>query len=246
MPSDSRFRRINFAAGACFSMKIASTAPRLIASMPTAPVPAKTSRKREPARDGAKILNSVSRKRSDVGRSASPLSDLSKRERYFPAIIRMCSSDFREVVAALPLAGELAEDALKGGRLLRVFGKGEGFCSCQFQEFFVAEGVGDVEAEVAGWAGTEEFAGAAEEEIGFGDFEAVGGADHGFEAGAGLFRHASGADEDAMGFGGAAADASPTPPPWSSSTPSASASPSSTSSGDASAAELVELGEAEA
>ena len=65
-----------------------------------------------------------------------------------------------------------------------------------------------MEAEVAGLARAEKFAGAAEEEIGFGDFEAVGGADHGFEAGARFFRHADGADQDAVGFCGAAADAS--------------------------------------
>jgi hypothetical protein len=35
-------------------------------------------------------------------------------------------------------------------------------------------------------AGAEKFAGAAEEEIGFGDFETVGGTHHGFGAGAGF------------------------------------------------------------
>lgn len=92
--------------------------------------------------------------------------------------------------------------------LALVFGDSEGFAAGYFEEIFVAYGVGDVEAKVAGLAGAEKFAGAAKEEIGFGDFETVGGADHGFEAGAGFFRHANGADEDAMGFGGAAADAS--------------------------------------
>ena len=76
-----------------------------------------------------------------------------------------------------------------------------------------------MEAEVAGLAGAEKFAGASKEKIGFGDFEAVGGADHGFEAGAGFVSHAKRGDEDAMGFLRAAADAS---------------------------AKLVELGEAEA
>ena len=65
-----------------------------------------------------------------------------------------------------------------------------------------------MEAEVAGLAGAEKFAGAAQEEIGFGDFESVGGADHGFETGAGLVGHAHRSDEDAVGFRGAAADAS--------------------------------------
>jgi hypothetical protein len=64
--------------------------------------------------------------------------------------------------------------------LVGVFSDGEGFAAGYFEEIFVAEGVGDVEAEVAGLAGAKKFAGAAEEEIGFGDFETVGGADHGF------------------------------------------------------------------
>ena len=94
-------------------------------------------------------------------------------------------ADAGEVVAALPFGGELAEEALHGVLLGGIGGQGEGFAAGKFEEFAVAEGIGDVEAEVAGLAGAEKFAGAAEEEIGFGDFEAVGGAHHGFEAGAG-------------------------------------------------------------
>jgi len=95
------------------------------------------------------------------------------------------SADAGEVVAALPFGGELAEEALHGVLLGGVGGEGEGFAAGEFEEFFVAQGVGDVEAEVARLVGAKKFAGAAEEEIGFGDFEAVGGAHHGFEAGAG-------------------------------------------------------------
>jgi hypothetical protein len=112
------------------------------------------------------------------------------------------------VVAALPFGGELTEEALEGRGLLCVVGESEGFAAGDLEEIFVADGVGDVKAEVAGLAGAEKFAGTAEKEIGFGDFETVGGADHGFEAGAGFFGHANGTDEDAVGFGGAAADAS--------------------------------------
>ncbi len=89
------------------------------------------------------------------------------------------------MVAALPFGGELAEEALHGVLLRGIGSEGEGFAAGEFEEFAVAQGIGDVEAEVAGLAGTEKFAGAAEEEIGFGDFEAVGGAYHGFEACAG-------------------------------------------------------------
>ena len=94
-------------------------------------------------------------------------------------------ADAGEVIAALPFGGELAEEALHGVLLGGIGGQGEGFAAGEFEEFLIAQRVGDVEAEVAGLAGAEKFAGAAEEEIGFGDFEAVGGANHGFEAGAG-------------------------------------------------------------
>ena len=95
------------------------------------------------------------------------------------------SADAGEVVAALPLGGELAEKALHGVLLRVIGGEGEGFAAGEFEELAVAQGIGDVEAEVAGLACTKKFAGAAEEKIGFGDFETVGGAHHSFEAGAG-------------------------------------------------------------
>src|SRR5229473_8261563 len=93
------------------------------------------------------------------------------------------STNAGEMVAALPFGGELAEEALHGVLLRVVGGQSEGFAAGEFEEFAVAQGIGNVEAEVAGLAGAEKFAGAAEEEIGFGDFETVGGADHGLEAG---------------------------------------------------------------
>src|SRR5882724_11392851 len=54
-----------------------------------APVPANKSRKREPTTRAPRILNKVSRKRSLVGRSASPFSDFNCRERNVPATIRI-------------------------------------------------------------------------------------------------------------------------------------------------------------
>ncbi len=95
------------------------------------------------------------------------------------------SADTGEVVAALPFGGELAEEALHGVLLGGIGSEGEGFAAGEFEEFAIAKWIGDVEAQVAGLAGTEKFAGAPEEEIGFGDFETIGRADHGFEAGAG-------------------------------------------------------------
>src|SRR6266446_2587008 len=74
-------------------MNTACAAPRLRASMPTAPVPAKMSRKREPEILGARTLKRVSRRRSLVGRRAMPLRDFRMRLRYLPAITRICLRD---------------------------------------------------------------------------------------------------------------------------------------------------------
>ena len=83
------------------------------------------------------------------------------------------SADAGEVVAALPFRGELAEETLHGVVLRGIGGEGKGFAAGEFEEFAIAQGIGDVEAKVAGLAGAEEFAGAAELQVGFGDFESV-------------------------------------------------------------------------
>src|SRR6267154_384258 len=70
-------------------MNTTFAAPRLSASIPIAPVPAKRSAKRAPEILGAKTLNKVSRKRSLVGRSARPFKLLRMRLRYVPAMTRM-------------------------------------------------------------------------------------------------------------------------------------------------------------
>jgi hypothetical protein len=59
-------------AGRARSMKVACAAPRLRASMPTAPEPAQMSRNRLPLTQGARMLKSVSRNRSEVGLTFSP------------------------------------------------------------------------------------------------------------------------------------------------------------------------------
>src|SRR5262245_63134999 len=51
------------------SMKVTCRAPRDSASMPIAPDPAQTSAKRASSIRGARMLKSVSRKRSEVGRT---------------------------------------------------------------------------------------------------------------------------------------------------------------------------------
>src|SRR5258707_9829568 len=57
--------------------------------MPTAPEPAQRSRNRAPLTRGARILKSVSRRRSEVGRVSNDGGLFSLRPRYFPAMIRM-------------------------------------------------------------------------------------------------------------------------------------------------------------
>src|SRR5687768_17381982 len=66
-------------------------APRLRASMPTAPVPAYASIHTESASGGepvASTLKSVSRRRSEVGRTFASGGDFSRRLRNFPAMTR--------------------------------------------------------------------------------------------------------------------------------------------------------------
>jgi len=64
-----------------------------------------------------------------------------------------------------------------------------------------------VETENAGLAGAEKFAGAAEFQVSFGDFETVARAHHGVKAGAGFVGHTHGADQNAVRFLRAPADA---------------------------------------
>ena len=74
-----------------FQQKSLHVAPRLRASMPTAPEPAYRSRKVAPATRGASTLKSVSRSRSLVGRVSRPLGAASGRERNSPAMTRIAS-----------------------------------------------------------------------------------------------------------------------------------------------------------
>src|SRR5579871_529893 len=112
------------------------------------------------------------------------------------------------MIAALPMRGKGAKDLvefrIRGGR----FGEGKGFAAGELENFAIAEWIGDVKAEVAGLACAEKFAGAAKKKVGFGDFEAVGSADHGFKACFGVFVHVARSYEYAMRFCGAAAYAS--------------------------------------
>src|SRR5690242_17130049 len=70
------------------SEKRTEAAPRLKASMPTAPVPANRSHQFESSRSPAMILNSASLTRSVMGRVVSPGTDFNFLPLAFPAMTR--------------------------------------------------------------------------------------------------------------------------------------------------------------
>ena len=120
-------------------------------------------------------------------------------------------SGFHEAVAALPLVFEAVPDGGDfGGREGGVGLSGEafGFGFGEFKEGAVAEEVGDAELGEAGLARAEELAGAALLEVELGEFEAVLRGDHGIEADVGLFGDLVAGHQNAVAFGGSAADAS--------------------------------------
>src|SRR5438445_7255380 len=73
-------------------MNVTSAAPRLRASMPSAPVPANPSSTRALAMRGARMLNSVSRSLSDVGLSPSHVGAFRRRPFNDPAITRIIAA----------------------------------------------------------------------------------------------------------------------------------------------------------
>src|SRR5215467_4629233 len=208
MPSSARFSLISRAAARSFSTKTTCAAPRLTASIPTAPVPANRSRKRAPSTRGPRILNRVSRSMSLVGRMRSLLRGFNCRERNVPAMMRMAisSADAGQLIAALPCGGQRTKRSLQFFLPLRLFGQPERFPAPVFQKLLVAERVRYVKSHLGGLPGAEKFAGAANLQVGFGDFESVPGAHHGFQARPRLVGHAAGSHQHAVGFMNAAAD----------------------------------------
>src|SRR5215472_13612233 len=179
--SDSRFFLINVTAGACFSMNTTFRAPRLNASMPTAPVPANRSTKKAPATRSPRMLKRVSRKRSLVGRSAMPLGLFKCRLRYFPAITRInarTSPDVCQMIPPLPLGWENPQYFPQ-----RIFfvGQREGFFASEFQQLPVAQRIRHVKSQLARLFRTEKFSGPAQLQIRFGNFETVVGAHQGLQ-----------------------------------------------------------------
>ena len=65
------------------------------------------------------------------------------------------STDAGEMIAALPFSREHAQNALELITLEGIFGKRESFLAGQFEQFTVAQRVGNMKAEIAGLANPE-------------------------------------------------------------------------------------------
>src|SRR5476649_2631012 len=176
------------------STNVTRVAPRLSASMPTAPVPAKPSSTVAPAIRGARMLNSVSRSLSDVGRSPSHVGAFSRRPFNEPAITRIrfarlkgsrsygpappaphASSNLDELEALFPARQELVHARGVGQRLRK---PARGLLLRRVQHLAIADEIDHPERRQAGLARAEEIAGAAQPEIALRDLEAVGRVGH--------------------------------------------------------------------
>jgi hypothetical protein len=111
IPRERRLSRIIPIARALRSMRTTRFAPRLNASMPTAPLPAYASKNVLPSSVGANTLNSASRSRSGVGRTARPGTLFSVRLRSRPEITLKLSTHLDQPVSALPVLLNVPDDA---------------------------------------------------------------------------------------------------------------------------------------
>src|SRR5476649_2202735 len=169
------------------STNVTRVAPRLSASMPTAPVPAKPSSTVAPAIRGARMLNSVSRSLSDVGRSPSHVGALRRRPFSDPAMTRNRLPDHQitqlpdldEAEALFPARQELVHARRVGQRLRE---PARGLLLRRVQHVAIADEIDHPERRQAGLARAEEIAGAAQPEIALRDLEAVGRVGHRLQA----------------------------------------------------------------
>src|ERR1700691_441615 len=176
-------------------MNTTPEAPRLSASIPTAPVPANVSTNRAPSTDSPRISNNVSRSRSLVGRSASPFSVRSVRRRYFPPMTRILA-DRSEKIAVFPGRAETGVDGSQLFRAGRIVRQRKGFAARQFQQFAVTQRMGHRESQIAVLPSAEKFARSAQLQIFFGDFKAVRCGHQNFQAFARHFGNIGGRDKD--------------------------------------------------
>src|SRR6185437_5474832 len=171
MANDARLSRMTAIAAAFRSIRMTRFAPRLKASIPTAPLPAYASRNTVPGIRGASVLNNASRSRSGVGRTSMPGTLFSFRLRNRPAIT-LISADLHEAVFSLPMVLDVVN---YGAQFLFIaaFNHFLRFCSRHLQHIRVAQQVSHAQSRYPRLFGSEKFARPAQPHIHIGDVEAV-------------------------------------------------------------------------
>src|SRR5579863_2984085 len=134
--------------------------------------------KTEPGILAASTLNSVSRRRSGVGRVFKPGRLFNRRLRNSPAITRTwspVSTHLHQAVTALPVFADVGDGQPQfvlrrwsGDERLR-------FRTRQFEHLFIANDIGDAQRGKSRLLGAEEFAWTAQFQIHLSNVEAVGG-----------------------------------------------------------------------
>src|SRR5689334_18189057 len=152
------------------STNVACAAPRESASIPTAPEPAHRSRKRASGTRAAITLKSVSRRRSEVGRTCIDGGLLRFLPLNFPAMTRIGLSNRRELEARVLL--DPRDELRRHGRLLLTQVK-LGFALCALQQLAIANQIPDPKLRQARLPRAEQFARTANLKILLGDLEAV-------------------------------------------------------------------------
>src|ERR1051326_5875553 len=122
---------------------------------------------------GARTSNSVSRKRSGVGRVSCPGSVFKRRLRNSPPITRIASPHLHQAVAALPMFANVVHGAAELFGPRRIVDERLRFAARYFEQLLIANDIADAQRRQPGLAGAEEFAGTAQFQIHFGDVETV-------------------------------------------------------------------------
>src|ERR1700682_1978356 len=104
------------------------------------------------------------------------------------------------MIATLPLLREAAKRALQHFLLRRIIRQPEGLATRPLQQFPVANCIGNVKAEIARLPRAEEFAWAAELQIGFGYLETIGRPHHRLQTCPRFFSHMPWCHQNAVRF----------------------------------------------
>src|ERR1700738_2074042 len=118
------------------------------------------------------MLNSVSRSRSGVGRVSRPGKAFNFRLRNSPAITRI-SAYLHQAVAALPVIAQPCDAPAELIRGRRMFDECFGFIAGDLEDLLIAQNTGEPQRGQPRLSRAEEFSGAAQLHIHFGDVEAV-------------------------------------------------------------------------